>query len=336
MVGVGVVGAGYWANNMLRVIADSTESHLVGICDLSPQALDAVGRRYPSTKITSNLDDLLQSSEIDVVYVATPPASHFDIASAALRAGKHVLVEKPITTDSDDALELTELAAADHRTLMVGHTFLYSPPVIKVKELIERGTVGDIFYMDSQRVNLGKYQDSGVLLDLAPHDLSIMFHWLGETPINISASGRSFRSSGAEDVVFLAMEFPSGAIAQLHVSWLAPVKLRRTTISGSQRMVVYDDTAGPESVKVFNHGVDRSQPTTFGEFQLSYRHGDIWIPRLDTKEPLRAEWEHFVDCVRTDATPVSPAIQGWQVVKVMEAAKSALSSGRRENIEWRR
>lgn len=330
----GVIGAGYWGKNMLRVISESSDTELVYICDQNLETASESALRY-SCDFTDNLSVVVEDEDIDVVYIATPPTTHSSIARLALEKGKHVLVEKPFTENSSDAQELIKLADAQERILMVGHTFLYSPPVLKIKDLIVNGSLGEIFYIDSQRVNLGKYQSSGVLWDLAPHDLSIILFWLGEVPVSIKASGRSFRSTGREDVVFLNLDFPSGAIAQLHVSWLAPVKLRRTTVSGSQRMAVYDDTAGPEAVKIFNHGVDRDPSTsTFGEFQLSYRQGDIWIPHLESSEPLRNEWSHFVSCATSGATPRSPAEQGLSTVAIIEAAELALRSGQREEVKW--
>ena len=319
---------------MLRVINGSPTSELVGIAELDSSKFESLALQYPKARLTTEPQELFDDTEIDAIYIATPPETHYKLAMAALRAGKHVLVEKPITVDSSDSEALIEEAFVQQRTLMVGHTFLYSPPVLKVMELIHNGTVGDVFYMDSQRVNLGKYQASGVMWDLAPHDLSIMLHWIGEVPVSVAASGRSFRSTGREDVCFMTLDFPGSAVAQLQVSWLAPVKLRRTMVSGSQRMVVYDDTAGPEAVKVYNHGVDVAAPETFGEFQLTYRQGDIWIPRLDTSEPLKAEWEHFIGCVKTGRKPRSSAEQGLAVVKVLEAADRSFKSGKREQVQW--
>ncbi len=335
MSNIGVIGAGYWAQNMLRVIAGSSSSELVAVAELDESKHVAVGHHYPGVRISTDANELFNDDAIDAIYIATPPETHGRLALAALRASKHVLVEKPIATSAVATEALIEEAYVQQRTLMVGHTFLYSPPVLKVMELINNGTVGDVFYVDSQRVNLGKYQASGVMWDLAPHDLSIILHWLGEVPISVAASGRSFRSTGREDVCFITLDFPGGAVAQLQVSWLAPVKLRRTMVSGSQRMVVYDDTSGPEAVKVFNHGVDLAAPETFGEFQLSYRQGDIWIPRLDTSEPLTNEWEHFIQCTKTGRHPRSSAEQGLAVVKVLEAADRSLKTGHREPVEWR-
>jgi predicted dehydrogenase len=328
---VGVIGAGYWGKNMLRVISESPRCELIRICDLDPELAATAAKRH-GCEGTTDVQKIFKDKSIEAVYIATPPSTHADLARQALENGKHALVEKPITDRAEDASELIDLAAANQRTLMVGHTFLYSPPVMKIKDLITTGTMGEVFYIDSQRVNLGKYQSSGVLWDLAPHDLSMMLYWLGEIPNSVKASGRSYRSNGREDVVFLTLEFPSGAIAQMHMSWLAPVKLRRTTVSGSQRMVVYDDTAGPEAIKIFNHGVDRSEPSSFGEYQLSYRQGDIWIPRLENAEPLSNEWRHFMDCIATGETPRSSAEQGLCTVSIIEACEASLVSGKREAV----
>lgn len=332
MVGIGVIGAGYWAKNMLRVVDAHPGTQLLHVCDVDEAARSAVARAHPGVHTTADVQEVLTDPDVSGVYVATPPATHADLALQALRADKHVLVEKPLATSADEALQLEETARHRGLTLMVGHTFLFSPPVLKVKEMLAAGQLGEVHYIESQRVNLGKHQASGVLWDLAPHDLSIIDFWLDESPTSVSATGRSFISTPREDVVFLSLEYASGAIAQVHVSWLAPVKLRRTTVSGSQRMAVYDDTAGPEALKIFDYGVDRSAPSTFGEFQLSYRHGDIWVPRLDTTEPLTAEWEHFSACVRDGSDPRASARGGLDVVRTIEAAERSLRSGRREPV----
>ena len=217
--------------------------------------------------------------------------------------GKHVLIEKPLATTVEHAEELAELAAARRLTLMVGHTFVFSPPVRKVKELIDSGVIGPIYYVETTRVNLGLFQkDVSVLWDLGPHDLSILNYWLGEVPTRVSARGRSYLGEALEDVAFLTLEFPSGILAQVQISWLAPSKLRRTSIVGRQKMIVYDDLEPVEKVKVYDRGVDR-QPASFGEFQLTYRSGDILSPRLDTTEPLYIECEHFLECIRTGRVP---------------------------------
>lgn len=328
---IGVLGAGYWATNTIRVIADDDDSELTVVCDTDADRLPTVESRYPRTRTTTKPLDVIADPDVDAVYIATPPATHADLTRAALRAGKHVLVEKPFTTSTREAASVVELAEAEGLTVMVGHTFLYSPAVLKVKDIVESGELGDIFYIDSQRVNLGKYQESGVLWDLAPHDLSIVAYWMGAWPTTVAANGRSFVSEGREDVVFLNLEFPSGALAQLHLSWLAPTRLRRTTLSGTRRMVVYDDTLGAEAVKVYDRGVVRV-PSGFGEAQLTYRSGDMNVPNLANVEPLRAEWAHFVECIRTGATPRSTAVSGLRTVEVLEAAERALRTGRREPV----
>jgi predicted dehydrogenase len=332
---VGVIGAGQWASNGLRVIAESARCRLHAVADLDPARLAPVAGRHPGVRTGTDPAVVVDNPDVDLVYVATPPATHAALAGRALAAGKSVLVEKPFTTDPADAAVLVALADEQRRTLMVGHTFLYSPPVLAVADLISSGALGDVFYVDAQRVNLGRYQDSGVLWDLAPHDVAILLHWLGEAPTSVSATGRSFVSAGREDVAFLTLHFPGGALAQLHLSWLSPTRLRRTTVSGARRMVVYDDTAGPEAVKVYDHGVHRSPaPESFGEAQLTYRTGDIRIPRLPAVEPLKAMWEHFVDCVETGATPRSCGRQGLVTVQVLAAAERALRTGRREPVAY--
>ena len=273
------------------------------------------------------MDDLLEDPAIQAVYLATPVSSHYSLVKRALESEKHVLIEKPLATTVDQAEELLELAGASGLTLMVGHTFVFSPPVRKVKELIDAGLVGPIYYVETTRVNLGLFQkDVSVLWDLGPHDVSILIYWLGEVPIQVSARGRSYLGEALEDVAFLTLEFPSGILAQVQLSWLAPSKLRRTSIVGRQRMIVYDDLEPVEKVKIFDRGVDR-QPASFGEFQLTYRSGDVLSPRLDTTEPLHIECAHFLECIRTGRTPDTSPRSGVDVVRVIEAAERSLRLG---------
>src|SRR6266545_2632424 len=242
-------------------------------------------------------------------------------------AGKHVLVEKPFATTVEEAEELASLAAARARTLMVGHTFVFSPPVRKIKQLIEERQIGPIYYIETTRVNLGLFQkDVSVLWDLGPHDVSILMYWLDEVPTIVSARGRSFHGDTPEDVAFLTPELPSGILAQLQTSWLAPSKLRRTTVIGRQRMVVYDDLEAVEKVKIYDRGVDR-QPASFGEFQMTYRSGDILSPRLDTTEPLRIECQHFLDSIRSGTEPDTGARSGVDIVRVIQAAERSMHLG---------
>jgi predicted dehydrogenase len=334
VIGVGVVGTGVWAINMLRVIAESPRARLVAACDHDPGRLERA-RRFGPERLEPDAAAVLADPAIQAVYIATPPASHEELALAALAAGKHVLVEKPMTTSTAAARRLVAAAEAAGKVLMVGHTFLYSPPVRKIKGLIQDGSAGRVYYIDSQRVNLGRVQDSGVLWDLAPHDFSILFYWLDELPVRITAMGRSYVSLEREDVVFLQLEFASGVLAQVHLSWLAPTKLRRTTLSGSKQMIVYDDTEGPEAVKIYDQGIDRVRPPeTFGEFQLTYRTGDITIPRLENQEPLRTEWEHFERCILEGQAPLTDGRHGLAVVKVIEAAAEAIRTRQPVEITW--
>jgi predicted dehydrogenase len=286
-----------------------------------------VAAKYPSARSTTRVEAVFEDPAIQAVYLATPVSSHYTLVKRALEASKHVLVEKPMATTVDQAEELAALATARGLTLMVGHTFVFSPPVRKVKDLIDAGLVGPIYYVETTRVNLGLFQkDASVLWDLGPHDLSILMYWLGEVPLQVSARGRSYLGEALEDVAFLTLEFPSGILAQVQLSWLAPSKLRRTSIVGRQRMIVYDDLEPVEKVKVFDRGVER-QPASFGEFQLTYRSGDILSPRIDTTEPLHIECAHFLDCIQTGREPDTSPRSGVDVVRVIQAAERSLRRG---------
>ena len=326
-VRVAAVGCGYWGPNVIRNLDAVPGFELCCICDAEPDRLRPVAARYPSARSTTRVEDLLEDPAIQAIYLATPVSSHYSLVKRALESEKHVLIEKPLATTVDQAEELLELAGANGLTLMVGHTFVFSPPVRKVKELIDAGLVGPIYYVETTRVNLGLFQkDVSVLWDLGPHDVSILIYWLGEVPIQVSARGRSYLGEALEDVAFLTLEFPSGILAQVQLSWLAPSKLRRTSIVGRQRMIVYDDLEPVEKVKIFDRGVDR-QPASFGEFQLTYRSGDVLSPRLDTTEPLYIECAHFLECIRTGRTPDTSPRSGVDVVRVIQAAERSLRLG---------
>lgn len=326
-VRVGAVGCGYWGPNVIRNLDAVSGFDLGWICDANPDRLAPVAARYPRARPTSRLDDVFEDPSVDAMYLATPVSTHYALTRRALEAGKHVLVEKPLATTVSEAEELAELANAQRLTLMVGHTFVFSPPVRKVKELIDTGSLGPIYYVETTRVNLGLFQkDVSVLWDLGPHDVSILNYWLGEVPTHVAARGRSYLGEALEDVAFLTLEFPSGILAQLQISWLAPSKLRRTSIVGRQKMIVYDDLEPVEKVKIYDRGVDQ-QPLSFGEFQLTYRSGDILSPRLDTTEPLYIECAHFLDCIRTGREPDASPRSGVDVVRVMQAAERSLRCG---------
>jgi predicted dehydrogenase len=321
---VGVVGLGYWGPNLLRVLSDMPEVKLVWMCDLDPDRLDRWTRRYPSARPTSQIEDLLEDPRLDAIFIATPPLTHSELVARSLRAGKHTFVEKPLAGSSSDAEDLLELAADQDAVLMCGHTFLYSPPVRAVKALLDSGALGELFFITSSRVNLGLHQpDVSVVWDLGPHDFSILRYWLGAVPDSISAVGRDAIVEGIPDVAFLNLRYASGLVANLEMSWLAPSKLRRTVIVGSEKMVVYEDGAA-EPVRIFDHGVVYKDPTTFGEYQLSYRTGDIVSPRVDSTEPIALQLKDFVSCVYDGSAPDGHGELCRDVVRMIEAADASL------------
>lgn len=326
----GLIGLGYWGPNLLRVLADMPGVQVKWICDLDPQRLERFGRRYPASTQTAEVDLLLDDPEVDALVIATPVFTHFDLASKALRAGKHTFVEKPLASSSVEAAQLLRLAEIEEKALMCGHTFVYSPPVRAVKSLIDARELGEIYFISSSRVNLGLHQrDVSVIWDLGPHDFSILIYWLGEVPSTVRATGRDSIVPGIPDVAFITMTYRSGIIANVELSWLAPSKLRRTVVVGSEKMVVYDDAA-PEPVRIFDHGVVYKDPETFGEFQLSYRTGDILSPKVDSHEPLMEELMDFARVIREGGETVASARMARDVVRLVEAADESLQQGGEE------
>ncbi len=320
-----VVGVGYWGPNLVRVLNELPEAELVSVCDLRPSVLDPLQRRYPALRTTCRFEDLLEDPTVEAIVVATPVSSHYDLARRALAAGKHVFVEKPLAASVSEAIDLIELARRHELVLMPGHVFLYSPPVVLIRELIASGELGDIYFISMSRVNLGLHQsDVSVVWDLAPHDFSILMYWLDEGPTETLAISRSCVLPDVADVAFVNLVFPTGTLAHVELSWLAPSKLRRTTIVGSKKMVVYDDTSN-EPVRVFDSGVMPRDPQTFGEFQLSYRAGDIISPRVEVSEPLALELADFCSSVR-HGTPLrsSPEL-GLEVVRMVEDVDRSLA-----------
>jgi predicted dehydrogenase len=328
MTSVALVGYGYWGPNLLRNYMELPGATVEMVCDRSEARLDRVRARFPMIEVTRDFEMVLERSSIEAVLIATPISSHYAFAAAALGAGKHVFVEKPMASSAEECRALIRLAEQRGLTLMVGHTFLFSPPVRKVKEILDSGEVGDVFFVTSSRVNLGLHQrDVSVVWDLAPHDLSILHYWLGEAADRVSVLGRGCINAAVPDVAFMNLRFPSGIVAEVQVSWLSPVKLRRTVVVGSKKMLMYDDTESVEKVKVFDHGVDFREPESFGEFQMSYRTGDIVSPRVGTTEPLYIESEHFIHCVQTGARPLTDGVAGLWVVASLEAAERSLRAG---------
>ena len=317
-VPVGVVGLGYWGPNLVRVIHESAAAEAAWICDVRAEVLDALGRRFPAVRQTQDFDELLADESVDAVAVVTPVSTHHDLAMRALNAGKHVFVEKPLASSSDLAVDLIHAAYDRDLVLMPGHTFLYSPPVNRIRELIHAGELGDIYFISMSRVNLGLHQsDVSVMWDLGPHDFSILLYWLDERPSQVISTGRACIDT-KEDVAFITCKFDSGTIAHVELSWLAPSKLRRTTVVGSKKMVIYDDCS-TEPVRVYDAGVMPRDPESFGEY-LKYRTGDIVSPHIENSEPIALQMDDFCRAIRTGTTPTSSAKLGLDVVRMIEAA----------------
>ncbi len=324
-VRLGLIGLGQWGPNLLRVLTDRTDVEVRWICDLREHRLEEFVRRYPAVQATTRSEDLLDDPLLDAVVIATPVFTHFELASRSLRAGKHTFVEKPLAASREQVDRLLALADSQRLALMCGHTFLYSPPVRAIKELLDGGELGQIYFISSSRVNLGLHQpDVSVIWDLGPHDFSILRYWLDELPEQISATGRDSIVQGIPDVAFLSLRFPGGTITNLEMSWLAPSKLRRTVLVGSRKMVVYEEGA-PEPVRVFDHGVVYRDPETFGEYQLSYRTGDILSPKIDGAEPLALEVEDFMRSIKRRAAPEGHVELCRDVVRMIEAADASLA-----------
>ena len=324
---IGLVGLGYWGPNLARNLADASAFEISHLCDLRATALETLTRRYPAVPATTRYDELLRDDSIDAIAIATPVSTHFELAMAALEAGKHVFVEKPLAVSSEEGRELIDAAESRDRVLMPGHTFLYSPAVTTIKGLIDAGELGDIYFVSSSRVNLGLHQpDVSVVWDLGPHDFSILRYWLGVLPAEVAAMSRSCLLPQVPDVCFINMRYPSGTVAQVELSWLAPSKLRRTAIVGSKKMVVYDDTAN-EPVKIYDSGASLPDPETFGEYRLSYRTGDIVAPRVEATEPLSLELADFAHAITEGGRLVSSAEVGLDVVRTIEAVDRSLVEG---------
>jgi predicted dehydrogenase len=325
IVRVGVIGAGYWGPNIVRNLYEAPGAETVAVADLSQERLDAIRKRFPAVRVTTDHREIIGDRSIDAVCIVTPVGTHRKLAEEAFAAGKHVFVEKPLAYSVSDAEAIVRAAERAGKTLMVGHTFVYNPAVVVVKSILDSNGIGDVHYLDSQRVNLGLHQfDTNVLWDLGPHDVSITLYWLEEEPEWVQCTGACFAQPDIEDVVFLQIGFPSGAIAHAHLSWLAPSKLRTMTVIGSKKMVVYDDIQSVEKVKIYDQGVDKLEAD---ELRRSYRAGDIHSPRVPMTEALQVEMRHFIDCVRDGKKPRSDGEAGLMVVRVLELAMRSLRSG---------
>ena len=324
---IAAVGVGYWGPNLVRNLQESPLFEVAAVCDIRPKALELIERRYPSVPRTTRFEDILADSTVDAVAIATPVSSHYPLAMSALQAGKHAFVEKPLAGSSIEALALRDMAETNGLVLMPGHTFLYSPAVRTIKEILDSGEVGDIYFISSSRVNLGQHQpDASVVWDLGPHDFSILRYWLGTSPEEVTALSRSCLLPHVPDVCFINLRYSSGAIAHVELSWLSPSKLRRTAIVGSKKMIVYDDTSN-ESVRIFDSGANIPDPETFGEYRLSYRTGDIVSPRIEATEPIALELADFAAAIRSGARLVSSAQVGLDVIRTIEAVDRSLDNG---------
>ena len=327
-VRIGLIGCGYWGPKLLRNFQSLESSKAIYACDLRQNVLDEIKRAYPGIRTTTDYRDLLRS-DIDAMVIATPVSTHYRLASEALAMGKHVLVEKPMASSSSECEKLIELARHMGLTLMVGHTFEYNPAVEMLRDIIRSGEIGEVFYVSTTRTNLGLFQpDINVVWDLAPHDLSILMFILDRKPTSVSVTGAAYVQPGIQDVARMTVDFDGGTQAHCHLSWLDPNKVRQVTVVGSRRMVVYDDVAPHEKIKIYDKGVEVPERTAdFHEFQLSYRYGDITIPRVPWHEPLALECAHFAECIMQNQVPRSSGEVGLTVVKILESADKSLQNG---------
>lgn len=328
MVGIGIVGYGYWGPNLVRNFSQVQGARVVAVCDQSPERRAQVAQVYPAVKTYADVRDMLNDAAVDAVAVATPVSSHFALSMQALQAGKHVFVEKPFTATIEEGERLVEEAEKRRLTLMVDHTFIYTSAVRKIKELLDNGSLGQLYYYDSVRVNLGLFQsDVNVLWDLAVHDLSIMDYLIERSPTMIAATGMAHVAGRPENMAYLTCFFKNNLIAHFHVNWMAPVKVRQTLIGGSEKMIVYDDIEMSEKIKVYDKGIIVSQADeAVYQRHVGYRTGDMWAPRLDNIEALKIEAEHFVECLNTGRQPLSSGYAGLRVVRILEAASRSMAN----------
>ncbi|MGH7603390.1 MAG: Gfo/Idh/MocA family protein [Gemmatimonadaceae bacterium] len=325
-LGVGVIGYGYWGPNLVRNFMTEPGTRVAAVCDRSKERLAEVARLYPGVRTTTEPRDLFASGDIDAIAIATPVATHFDLARDALRAGKHVLVEKPIASTSDQASRLIDEAARRNLVLLVDHTFVFTGAVTKIREVIREPSFGDLQYYDSTRVNLGLFQhDVNVMWDLAVHDLSIMDHVIGASPVAVSATGLNHVPGQPANVAFMTLFFDTDVIAHVNVNWLSPVKIRRTLVGGSKRMIVYDDLETSEKVKIYDKGITVTEtPDEVRKLLISYRMGDLWAPKVNETEALRLEVAHFRNCIEGTEAPLTPGERGLAIVRMLEAADKSM------------
>jgi len=331
-ISIAVIGYGYWGPNLIRNFQEAEGAQVSICCDLDSQRLNRAKARSPAIEVTTNYEDVLKKRSINAIAVATPVHTHYKLAKAALEAGKHILIEKPMSLRVEHAEELVELAQRRGLTLMVDHVFVYSPPVVKMKEILDSGRLGKLFYIDSVRINLGLFQnDVNVVWDLAPHDLSIVDYLVGRLPRSVSAFGSVHADHDIEDVAYLNLDFGEGLMANFHVNWLSPVKVRHMIIGGSEQSLIYNDIDTSEKIKVYNRGIDVVTTTEQRrQVLISYRSGDVWSPKLSNEEPLARMSAHFIQCIKEGKEPITDGHAGVRVVKILEAAQRSIKAqGRR-------
>jgi predicted dehydrogenase len=328
MINVGVIGYGYWGPNLVRNLFELEDANMTICCDLRNERLAAAQRRFPTLQITTDYRDVMASPKVDAVVIATPISTHFALAKEALSNGKHVLVEKPLTSSSTEAEELVKLSQKKAKVLMVDHTFIYTGAVQRIKELITSGELGKVYYYDSVRVNLGLFQsDTNVVWDLATHDISIMDYLINEKPKGVSAVGVCHVGNDLENIAYITVRYADNLIGHIHVNWLAPVKIRRTLIAGSEKMVVYDDLEPSEKVKVYDQGVNiKSEPDGLYRALVDYRMGDMYAPKVDRTEALSRVCQHFIDCIQKGDKPITDGVAGLNVVRILEASQRSIKN----------
>lgn len=331
MLKMAAVGCGYWGPNLIRNFNNHPDVQLTHICDLDEKRRRHMSQLYPSARVTDDFDAIAADPGIDAVVVATPVSTHYELGRAVLEGGKHLFIEKPMAASADECRRLCEIAAERDLRIVVGHTFLFVPAVRMIKKLMKDGDLGDVYYVNIRRVNLGIFQkDANVVWDLVPHDVAMLNYLFDSSPVKVSATGQCYvqTEKQLEDVAFVTLEYPGHRIAHLHVSWLDPNKVREATFVGSRKMVVYDDVAMTDKIRIYDKGVDvMPHYDGFGEFHLSYRHGDILIPKIEQVEPLKVEAAHFVDCILGRSEPISDGNMGLQVVEVLEKACHSIREG---------
>ena len=329
LINIGVIGCGYWGPNLIRNFNSLSNCRVKAASDLNIKRLTHMEKLYPGIETTTEYEQLINDPEIDALVIATPVHLHFEMASKSLAAGKHTFIEKPIASSSTEGEKLMEMALSKRLTLMVGHTFIYSPPIRKIKEIVRKGDLGELQYISAQRLNLGLFQtDINVAWDLAPHDISIILYVLGSIPTTVNCQGKSHVNPGIEDVTNMSLGFSDGGFATIHSSWLDPNKIREMTFVGSKRMLAYNDIESMEKIKIYDKRVEiPPHYDTFAEFQYSYHYGDMYSPYIEQEEPLRIQSQHFLDCINTGKPPITGAAEGLAVVRVLEAASESLRIG---------